>query len=84
MTYQVRHMTPQGDGYIVITLDDGSTLGQNVRGVLVQSVAELDTYVADLVEDMLSKEALAGMRVPPTVIAAGRTPRPIPTRLVAA
>lgn len=83
MTYQVRHLSESGDGYIVVTLDDGSTFGQNIRGLMVQSIEELDAYVADLVDDMLSRESIASMKVPAAVVAAGRTPRPVPTRLVA-
>lgn len=78
MTYEVKYLHDTGDGYIVVTLDDGTTFGQNVRDVRVQSVEELDEYVSHFVGAVLSREAAAAVKVPQEIVASARGVRPIP------
>jgi hypothetical protein len=45
-------MSEQGDGYIVVTRDDGSSFGQNVRGCKAQTANEMDTFVLSLLDEI--------------------------------
>ena len=77
MKYEIMSMSEQGDGYIVVTLDDGSSFGQNVRGCKAQTANEMDTFVLSLLDEIDEREAHAQKKIPANVLAAVRTERPL-------
>lgn len=47
MTYELKSIQDDGRAYVVVTLDDGSTFGQNL---VVKDEIELETLVQEAVE----------------------------------
>lgn len=77
MEYEVVRLDANGDGYIVVTRDDGTSFGQNVKGCKAQSQQELDDYVLDLTREVDEKESWHRMTVPTVVrnlVGGKRTP----------
>jgi hypothetical protein len=73
-------MSEQGDGYIVVTRDDGSSFGQNVRGCKAQTANEMDEFVMSLVDEIDAREAHTQKKIPANVLAAVRAERPLQRR----
>lgn len=68
MEYEIVRLDANGNGYVVITREDGTSFGQNITGCKLQTQQEWDDYAAAILEQVDGTEAAARVVVPTAIL----------------
>lgn len=68
MEYEIVRLDANGNGYVVITREDGTSFGQNVTGCKLQTQQEWDDYAAAILEQVDGTDAVARVVVPTAIL----------------
>jgi len=68
MEYEIVRLDAKGDGYVVITRDDGTSFGQNMTGCTFKTRQEMDNYILDVMDRVDRDEGRGRVVVAPAVL----------------
>lgn len=77
MEYEIVQLDANGNGYVVITRDDGTSFGQNVTGCKFQTRPEWDEYAINVLNEVDARTVAERAVVPQAVLNFVGTRRPV-------
>ena len=77
MEYEIVRLDTNGNGYVVITRDDGTSFGQNVSGCKFQTRLEWDEYIIEILDQIDARDTAERTIVPPAILNFVGTRRPV-------